>query len=80
MGLKNSKTPVVSNRCEDFITAEKLHTCPLGSWCDKCAYCEFSYDDLKQKFDNFSEMDNRAEWNNFLENKVKSSRAKLNSE
>ena len=58
---------------------KKLHTCPLNGWCDKCAYCEFGYDDLKRKwkFQQSVEENECDDLNAILEEKICLCRSKL---
>jgi len=58
---------------------KKLHTCPLNGWCDKCAYCEFGYDDLIRKFQQATEEKECHDLNAILEEKISSCTSKLYS-
>ena len=48
---------------------KKLHSCPLNSWCDQCAYCELGHDELKRKFQQATEKQQREDLNAILEEK-----------
>ena len=60
------------NEPEQTNVPSKLHTCPLDNWCDQCAYCEFSYDELKIKAEekDFQEL--------ILNKKIESVQSRLN--
>lgn len=70
----NSSNSITSND-----GANKQHLCPLESWCDKCAFCEFDYDKLKRKIERDYAKNDQKGLNILLEEKLKASKLKYES-
>lgn len=68
---------------ENFVTLDwlimKLHTCPIGLWCENCALCEFDYDNLKRKLEIATEPKDQNDLNLILKEKIKTATKKLES-